>query len=46
MKKMRSANDQYSNKYEKSDDMDEPSKTDTSIQNIQIVQFQFKKLNI
>lgn len=45
MKKMRSANGQYS-KYEKPDDMDEPSKTDTSIQNIQIVQFQFKKLII
>ena len=39
MKKMRSANDQYSNKFEKLGDMDEPSKTDTPMQKIHIVQF-------
>lgn len=43
MKKMRSANDQFSNKFEKLGDMDEPSKTDTPMQEIRIVQFNFFK---
>ena len=43
---MRRVNDQYSNKFEKLGDVDEPSKTDTPVQKIHIVQFQLLKINI